>query len=142
MAKKNKKKHIYTYKERVAAQSAVTEKAKRFNYRLAFTMVGIFVILAGAYALCLYLRFVWATPVLYLFTAAIFLAFFFVNRGFSRTPISADVLPPTWPEEKKAAFIEDDARRKAFGKKIMVILVPLLLIVAIDILLTVVFPIY
>ena len=55
MSKKSKKKkHIYTYEERTAAKSAVIDQAKRFNFRLAFTMLGIFVLLAGIYALCIH----------------------------------------------------------------------------------------
>ena len=143
MSKKSKKKkHIYTYEERTAAKSAVINQAKKFNFRLAFTMLGIFVIMAGIYALCIHLRVFWITPLFYLLTAAIFLAFFFINRGFSRTPVSAEMLPSSWSQEKKNAFVEDDIKRKAFAKKIMVVLVPMLIIVGIDILITIVIPLY
>ncbi len=141
MAKKHKKKkRIYSYEERTAAQNAVTDKVKHFNFRLAFTMLGIFAILAGVYALLLRLRFLWATPILYLFAAALFLAFFFINRGFSRKPLDRALLPASWSEEKKTDFIKNDIERKAFAKKVMVVLVPVLLLVGIDILLTLVFP--
>jgi RNA polymerase sigma-70 factor (ECF subfamily) len=69
-------------------------------------MLGIFVLMAGVYTLCLYLRVFWITPLFYLLTAAIFLAFFFINRGFSRTPVSAEMLPPSWSQDKKDAFVE------------------------------------
>ena len=130
--KKKKKHHIASPEEYANAKSALKDRAKQFNGRLALLMLGIFVVLALVYYILLAMHVFWATPVLYTLAATLFLVFFFVNGGFSREPVSREILSDTWSEEKKDAFIEDDIKRKAIGRKIMIIMTPVLLLVLVD----------
>lgn len=130
--KKKKKHHIASPEEYANAKSALKDRAKQFNGRLALLMLGIFAVLALVYYILLAMHVFWATPVLYTLAATLFLVFFFVNGGFSREPVSREILSDTWSEEKKDAFIEDDIKRKAIGRKIMIIMTPVLLLVLVD----------
>lgn len=130
--KKKKKHHIASPEEYANAKSALKDRAKQFNGRLALLMLGIFVVLALIYYILLAMHVFWATPVLYTLAATLFIVFFFVNGGFSREPVSREILSDTWSEEKKDAFIEDDIKRKAIGRKIMIIMTPVLLLVLVD----------
>lgn len=130
--KKKKKHHIASPEEYANAKSALKDRAKQFNGRLALLMLGIFVVLALVYYILLAMHVFWATPVLYTLAATLFIVFFFVNGGFSRESVSREILSDTWSEEKKDAFIEDDIKRKAIGRKIMIIMTPVLLLVLVD----------
>ena len=129
---KKKKHHIASPEEYANAKSALKDRAKQFNGRLALLMLGIFVVLALIYYILLAMHVFWATPVLYTLAATLFIVFFFVNGGFSREPVSREILSDTWSEEKKDAFIEDDIKRKAIGRKIMIIMTPVLILVLVD----------
>ena len=139
--KKKKKHHIASPEEYANAKSALKDRAKQFNGRLALLMLGIFVVLALVYYILLAMHVFWATPVLYTLAATLFLVFFFVNGGFSREPVSREILSDTWSEEKKDAFIEDDIKRKAIGRKIMIIMTPVLLLVLVDMVILFLLPI-
>ena len=130
--KKKKKHHIASPEEYANAKSALKDRAKQFNGRLALLMLGIFVVFALVYYILLAMHVFWVTPVLYTLAATLFVVFFFVNGGFSREPVSREILSDTWSEEKKDAFIEDDIKRKAIGRKIMIIMTPVLLLVLVD----------
>ena len=140
MMKKKKKKRNFDFEEGLRAKDAVREQMKTFRWRLALLMLGIFLVLTVIYYILLSRFVFWVTPVLYTAAAVLFLTFFFVNRGFSREPVSAEVLPESWSEERKQKFVEDDIERKALARKIMVVMVPVLLLVAVDILILTVLP--
>ena len=130
--KKKKKKYIASPEEYNTAKQSLREAAGRFNGKLALTMLGIFAALAILYYVLLAMHVFWITPVLYTVAATLFLVFFFVNRGFSREPVSREILAETMTEEEKDAFIENDIRRKALGRKIMIVMTPVLLLVLVD----------
>ena len=130
--KKKKKRYIASPDEYNAAKSALRERAGKFNGKLALLMLGIFAVLAIVYYILLQLQVLWCTPVLYTLAATLFLVFFFVNGGFSREPVSREILSDTMTEAEKDAFIENDVQRKALGRKIMVIMTPVLLLVLVD----------
>ena len=48
--------------------------------------------------------------------------------------LTPEQLPDDWPQRKKEEFCADDAQRKEAAKKIMIVMVPILLIVAVDML--------
>ena len=139
--KKKKKHHIASPEEYANAKSALKDRVRQFNGRLALLMLGIFAVLALVYYILLAMHVFWSTPVLYTLAATLFIVFFFVNGGFSREPVSREILSNTWSEEKKDAFIEDDIKRKAIGRKIMIIMTPVLLLVLVDMVILFLLPI-
>ena len=138
--KKRRKKKTYTYDELAYAKADLKASLHRFNYKLALLLAAIFVVLAVIYYILIAMCVVWAMPVLYTSAAVLFSAFFIINRGFSREPVSREMLPDDWTDEKKDAFIADDTERKALARKLMIPLVPVLLLVGIDILIVMVLP--
>ena len=138
--KKRKKKHTYTYDELACAKADLKASLRRFNYKLALLLAAIFIVLAVVYYILIAMHIIWAMPVLYTAAAVLFFTFFIINRGFSRDVVSREMLPEDWSEEKKDAFIADDTERKAFAKKLMIPMVPVLLLVGIDILIVMVLP--
>ena len=130
--KKKKKRYIASPEEYAGAKQALRDRAGQFNGRLACLMLGIFAVLALLYYILLAMHVFWVTPVLYTAAATLFLVFFFVNRGFSRAPVSREMLADTMTEAQKDAFIADDIHRKAIARKIMIVMTPVLLLVLVD----------
>ena len=140
--KKKKRYSAATPEEYNAAKAEVKGALKQFNWRLAGEMLAIFAVLCIVYYLLLQNRVYWASPVLYTAAAVLFLVFFFVNRGFSRDVVPRESLPDDWTEERKTQYIEEDRTRKEFARKIMVVMVPVLLVVAVDMLSLFVLPLF
>ncbi len=139
--KKKKNHHIASPEEYANAKSALKDRVKQFNGKLALLMLGIFAVLTLIYYILLAMHVFWVTPVLYTLAATLFVVFFFVNGGFSREPVSREILSDTWSEEKKDAFIENDIKRKAIGRKIMIVMTPVLLLVLVDMVILFLLPI-
>ncbi len=125
-----------------AAAAELKESAKRFKWKLAGIMLAIFAVLCTVYFVLLRLYVFWASPVLYTVAAVLFLAFFFVNRGFSRETPPRDALPDTWSEQQKDKYLENDFVRKTFAKNIMVVLVPVFGVVMVDMVILFVLPVF
>ncbi len=123
------------------AKAGVKASLAAFNWKLAGIMLAIFTALCIAYFVLIGLHVFWASPVLYTLAAVLFLTFFFVNRGFSREVVSREMLPADWSEERKDRFVEDDAIRKNFAKKIMIVLVPVFGVVMIDMVILFILPV-
>ncbi len=138
--KKKKKSHIASPDEYASAKAALRDRAKQFNGKLALLMFGIFAVLALVYYILLAMQILWATPVLYTVAAVLFLVFFFVNGGFSREPVSREILPVQWSDAKKDEFIANDIRRKALGRKLMIAMTPVLLLVMVDMVILFILP--
>jgi small-conductance mechanosensitive channel len=130
--KKKKKKYIASPEEYASAKQSLHDAAQKFNGKLALLMLSIFAVLALLYYVLLAMHIFWVTPVLYTIAATLFVVFFFVNRGFSREPVSREILSTAMTEAEKDAFIENDILRKAIGRKIMVIMTPVLILVLVD----------
>ena len=139
--KKKKKRYIASPEEYNAAKNALRDRAGRFNGRLALLMLGIFAALALVYYILLAMQVLWVTPVLYTLAASLFIVFFFINGGFSREPVSREMLSDTMTDAQKDAFIENDIRRKATARKIMIVMTPVLLLVMVDMFLLFILPV-
>lgn len=138
--KKKKKNRIASPEEYANAKAALKNRAKQFNGKLALFMLGLFAVLALVYYILIAMQVLWATPVLYTIAATLFLVFFFINGGFSREPVSREILSPDWSEAQKDAFIENDIKRKAIGRKIMIFMTPVLLLVIVDMVILFILP--
>ena len=138
--KKKKKNPIASPEEYASAKNALKNSVKQFNGRLAVLMLCIFAVLALIYYILLAMHIFWATPVLYTIAATLFIVFFFVNGGFSREPVSREILSDSWSDARKDAFIENDIKRKAIGRKLMIVMTPVLLLVLVDMVILFIFP--
>ena len=125
-----------------ASKAQVVRTLKAFQWKLALLMLGIFAVLCITYYVLLRMYVMWASPVLYTLAAVLFLAFFCINGGFSRTVVLRENLPAHWTEEHKNRFLENDRIRKSFARRLMVVMVPVLLLCAIDMLSMFVLPLF
>lgn len=57
--------------------------------------------------------------------AVVLIVFVVYNRGFTQRGITIDMLPDSWSEEKKAAYIENIAKRQKNSKVMLMVLIPL-----------------
>ena len=138
--KKKKKNHIASPEDYANAKTALKNSVRQFNGKLALLMLGIFAVLALLYYILLAMQILWATPVLYTAAATLFIVFFFVNGGFSREPVSREILSDTWSDARKDAFIENDIKRKAIGRKLMIVMTPVLMLVLVDMVILFILP--
>ena len=111
-----------------------SSKNRSRGIRTAAAMILIFLVIGLLYYALVSMQVVWVTPALYILAAVLFLVFFFVNRGFSSRLPEREQLPEEWSEEQKDLFLEEEGRRKRIARPIMVVLVPVLLLVAADML--------
>ena len=78
-----------------------------------------------------------AVPVMFWIAFAGFLAAYLIyNRAFTRKDITTDMLPDNWSHEKKEEYIFDGKRRMEKSKWMVSVLIPLLVPIAIDFLLS------
>ena len=91
------------------------------------------VILAGVYIFGIMMEWPIVVFVYYalLFIASI--AFVIINRGLSNRSPEPDELPEDWSYVQKCEYIEKDKKRKERAKPLLYIIIPLLMIFAIDI---------
>ena len=54
------------------------------------------------------------------------------NRGFSRKGITAEMLPESWDEEKKTAFIEDGKYRLVKSKPLLILVIAFIFTFALE----------
>ena len=141
-SKKKKRYSAASQEEYNTAKAELKKSLKRFRWRLALLMLAGFILLSAVYYILLALHVLWATPVLYTTAAVLFILFFIINRGFSRETVLRETLPDAWNEEQKDTFMEKEEIRKAFARKLMIVLVPVLLLVALDMLILIVLPMF
>ena len=65
-------------------------------------------------------------------TAASVIGYVIYNRGFSRSGVTREMLPPDWSEEKKTEFIEDAKKRSERSRWLLVIAFAFLFTFAFD----------
>ena len=57
--------------------------------------------------------------------AVALIVFVVYNRGFTQRGITIDMLPDSWSEEKKTAYIDGIAKRQKTSKVMLMVLIPL-----------------
>lgn len=111
----------------------VRRSVKKESVRTLLILIASFACVFGIFQTAVFFEFAPIYPIYYFGTVALFLAVFFINRGFSRETPLPEQLPQTWDAEKKRTYIESDVRRKRLARKLTVVLVPFLLTIGIDI---------
>lgn len=64
--------------------------------------------------------------------AGFLIAYIIYNRGFTRKDVTADMLPDTWSEERKKAFIVDSQNRNKKSKWMLSVIIPIMVPIALD----------
>ena len=72
-------------------------------------------------------------PLIYLGVGAALLLYYVIyNRGFSGKNVTLDMLPNTMSLEEKQQFIEDTKARMEKSKWVLTVLIPIMLVFAVD----------
>ena len=109
------------------------EKSKR-PWKRVLQLIVSSIIVVGIYITGVNMELKW---VIYLYYAAMLvlgLAFLLLNRGLDTTLPTPDILPDSWTDEQKAVFIAKEKKRKKMAKNLLLVLIPLLLTFAFDLL--------
>lgn len=101
---------------------------KKFNLRLFLLSALVFVIIFTIYRVCIENEKIIIMWIYLILASCLFIAIFILNRGMSSTQITADMLPDEWGDEKKAAYLDSDKRRRRIAKYLIIPLIPLLFV--------------
>ncbi|MBQ7364945.1 MAG: hypothetical protein IJW46_05050 [Clostridia bacterium] len=69
---------------------------------------------------------------LYLVTSVLFVVYFYMSYGFAKTLPTKEELNPAWQESRREKFAERIRRNKEYSKKLIYPLVPLMAVMAFD----------
>ncbi len=97
------------------------------------------VFLCPAYFVCQH----YEIPVHYLYIAAgavLGLGYVIYNKGFSGKGVTPEMLPDTMSPEEKQAFINDSIRRQKTSEWVLLLLIPILVTLAADMIYLFIFP--
>ncbi len=72
------------------------------------------------------------TSCFWIFGAGFIIAYVIYNRAFTRRGVSAEMLPDSWSDEKKAEFISDGQERLNKSKWMFYIMIPLIIPILLD----------
>lgn len=105
---------------------------KKFNFKLAALLFANFTVFFTIYQIFVYFELIIGMWIFLIAGCALFLAYFFVCRGFSPRITPNDELPSEWSANEKCAFHESELRRAAIAKKLMLFLLPIILVFMVD----------
>lgn len=69
---------------------------------------------------------------IYIVTSVLFVVYFYLSYGFAKTLPTKDDLNPAWSEEKRIRYAERIAKNKARSKNLIYPLLPLMAVMAFD----------
>ena len=106
------------------------EKARRWRENKPYVLSTLLntVLIYGLYVVLLNVIPEHSTVILTVYLSALGVVSFgyvFYNRGFTRKNLTVEMLPPTWSEEEKTAYIEDGKRRMKRSKWCITLIFPL-----------------
>ena len=109
------------------------EKPKRPWKRVIQLMISSIVVV-GLYIAGMRMQLKWVVYLYYIALLALSLGFVLLNRGIDTTLPTPDMLPDKWTDEEKTVFIEKEKKRKKIAKNLLLVLIPLMLTFAVDLL--------
>ncbi len=99
-----------------------------------YTLIASFLLIVTLYAVIFRLELDIAIIFLYIATSALFVLYFYLSYGFAKELPGEDDLNPAWTKEKRKKYAERIKRNKELSKSLIAILVPLMAVMAFDML--------
>lgn len=90
------------------------------------------IVVVGIYIAGISMELKWVIYVYYFALMVLGGAFLVLNRGLDTTMPTPEMLPDKWTSEEKASFIESEKKRKVWAKNLLVVVIPLLMTFAVD----------
>ena len=114
-------------KDALTREEAEALAKRRRNLGYLLLVIVNTVILFGLYRVMVDLGyFLIIFPIYAGLCTGVILGYLIYNRGLSRKGLTPDMLPGSWSEEEKHAFLEDGRRRLKKSKWLLTIIVPFL----------------
>ena len=114
---------------------SLRETLRRFNIRLVLTLSALIIVALAVFRLLktldLYI------PAIIIYTAiTLAVAFYYIiyNKGNISGKVTPDMLPLDWSKDQKHAFIDDLAQRRKKSKWALLVLLPMIIVFAFEIL--------
>ena len=98
-----------------------------------FYLIGSFVGVVTLYAIFFKTEMTFAIDLIYIIASALFVVYFYLSHGFAKTLPTKDELNPLWSEEKRIRYAEKIYKNKERSKILIYPLVPLMAVMAFDI---------
>jgi hypothetical protein len=132
MPDKNQKRK-YRLKGRYTPQVKLKEELKKVNWKLMLQLLISCAVVIAVYQTALYFNF---APIMWIYYGLLILsafAFLYFNKGISKNVVTRDELPEEWSESEKDNVLEKRAKHKNIAKKLLLLIIPLLLTFAFDV---------
>lgn len=97
-----------------------------------FYLIGSFVGIVTLYAFLFKAELTLAIDCLYIVASTLFVVYFYLSHGFAKTLPTKDELNPAWSEERRAAYAEKLVRNKERSKALIYPMLPLMAVMAFD----------
>jgi len=107
------------------------EKPKR-PWKRVLQLIVSSIVVVGTYIAGVSMELKWVIYLYYIALMVLGVAFLLLNRGLDTTLPTPEMLPAKWTEEEKSSFIETEKKRKKIAKNLLVVVIPLLLTFAFD----------
>lgn len=114
------------YKRKKTNTPAPVKEKKPFNFKLLLILLLATVVIFGIYRIFIALEIAAIMWIYMGLTCALFIAYFYINRGMSNKPTPIDDLPEEWSAVQKTEFLAEEAARKKKAKYIFILLLPFL----------------
>ena len=103
-------------------------EAQKKLYYLIGSLAGFLTL----YVVCMKLELHLPIALFYIAASALFVVYFFMSYGFAKELPTKDDLNPSWSEERRIRYAEKIRIRKESSKSLIYLLVPLMAVMAID----------
>lgn len=113
--------------------TTVTEAVKAFNWKLAVTLAVSCIVFIGLYFYLIRFSFWKIVVIAYVAIASILiLAYFIINRAFTGSGVTYEMLPDTMSHEEKTEYLADVADRERRSRPLLIVIFPVVIALLID----------
>lgn len=113
-------------------KKSISPQAKRKAALITANTIILTFIYFGAMCIDQPILSVVVTAVYWAAFAVLLIAYLIYNRAFSNKNISSDMLPDSWSNEKKEAYIADCKRRTERSKWMLAVIIPIMIPIMLD----------
>ncbi len=109
------------------------ESAKAFNWKRALVLVISTAFALGLYFYLIRFSFWQVVMIAYIVTAAVLIvAYFIINRAFTGSGVTYEMLPDTMTHKEKEEYLDDVAERERRSRPLLMIIFPVVITLMVD----------
>lgn len=112
---------------------SLKESAKAFNWKRALTLVLSTALALGLYFYLIRFSFWKVVMIAYIAVAAVLIvAYFVINRAFTGSGVTYEMLPDTMTHKEKEEYLDDVAERERRSRPLLMIIFPVVITLMVD----------